>query len=259
MSEKPMGMPAPAEHVAGEEKETNEVELIAAEKKALEDFFGQNIEVPALPAEATPEKIENWEKLGFKLRYLPTMDIPRGNKYPGLRNELGLSLYKRIENGDLPVDSQQLKAGWLLVDERNRPNWQNNREQIFENDPFAETITELRKAGVINDYKIKGSRFNVSAEELDKPQVKAALAKVLDVEPEKLDLLRYVEFNILGNAFYPEWPGRDTTELFKDKCRGGHRLYGTCNCDSCLGLTSVEDVAPEKHWGALGFRPVVRF
>jgi len=49
--------------------------LIEAEKHKLEVFFGRSIDVPPLPDEIMPGQIEQWEKQGLELHYLPPIDM----------------------------------------------------------------------------------------------------------------------------------------------------------------------------------------
>lgn len=236
-----------------------ETELIVTEKQSLETFFGQTIEVPPLPAEITKEKIAHWEKMGFKLRYLPAMDMSESQNYPGWKKKPENWFYKQITEGNLVANSQTLTAGWVLVDTSLKPNYANG-EQMYADDPFSIAIKKLRQAGAIADYAKKDSRFNISADELAKSELKIALAKVLAVDPAQLGYLRAIEFNVLGNAFYPEWGETDTWEWFEDqgvKNLGGGRLNGGYSDNGGLSRVSCAESAPRDD--SLGFRPLVRF
>ena len=240
-------------------KTSFEIELIATEKQSLEAFFGQVIDIPPIPAEITKEKIAHWESLGFKLRYLPAMDMSKSQNYPGWKTKPETWFYEQITKGNLVANGQTLTAGWVLVDASPKPAYDNG-EQMYKDDPFATAITKLRQAGVIEDYKLPGSRFNISADELAKPELKIALAKVLAIDPAQLSYLRAIEFNILGNAFYPEWGETDTWEWFEDqgiKDLSGRRLGGGDSGSGGLSRVSYDSSGGRCDY--LGFRPLVRF
>ncbi len=129
---------------------------------------------------------------------------------------------------------------------------------MYENDPLASILADLRKRKIIQDFQVKNSRFNVSHNELHKPEVKEAIAEALGVKPENIRLPRVIEWNYIGNAFHNEWGNTNTWEWFEDDYMNGQRrLYGGLSENG--GLSSVNWFGPDYRHGNLGFRPLVVF
>jgi len=145
----------------------------------------------------------------------------------------------------------------MLIDGREKPQYQDGK-QTYENDILAETLEDLRKKKVITDFEVKGSRFNISWDELHKPEVKKAIAEALDVPEESLRLPRAIEWNYLGNAYHPKWGETNTWEWFEDSYQKGTGRLGGGNSGGG-GLSSVLWGDPSGRSDSLGFRPQVVF
>jgi len=119
----------------------------------------------------------------------------------------------------------------------------------------------LRAKKVIEGYTVKGSRFNLSPQELDKGAVRKAFAKAMkiDVIPNmQTTLPRALEFNLLGNIHYAHLDKTNSYEWFEDPYqKGSGRLYGG---DSGLGgLSDVNWDDSARRYGGIGFRVLGRF
>lgn len=184
-------------------------EIVNREKESLKAFFGKEIEVPSLPAEITAEKYRELKEKGFALHYLPAEELPQDRELPGWRNKPDVWFLDSVKRDFLPKDVLKLPGLWVAIDERGVPTYENG-QKTYERDVLAPVLEQLRNEGLIADYKNKGSRFNASYNELHKPEVKDALAKVLGVRSEQLRLPRVIEQSYLGNAFYSRWLGATT-------------------------------------------------
>ncbi|HEU0050806.1 MAG TPA: hypothetical protein VFQ60_01990 [Patescibacteria group bacterium] len=259
-------------------------EIIFCETQALRKFFGREIPVPHLPKEATRERILEWRRMGFELHYLPNLsvaeikrdregkilevtpiDFPGWKKKPGRRYTRGVYInsvefFDEVKTGGfLDLSALDLFGGWILIDTRKKPNFDKGK-QMYENDPLGPALEELRKKNVIEDFKIKGSRFNLSSNELENPKVLEAFAKVLNfhsIPGLEVSIPRTIEFNILGNIFYPEWGKTDTQEWFGDYGKGSNRLFGGDSNDG--GLSCVDDGVCRGRSDGVGFRVIGRF
>ena len=241
-------------------------ELIDREKEKLKEFFGEEIEVPPLPSEITPKRYEEWKEKGLELHYLPPVemkedsDFPGWEKKPGKRHtphaQWGIEFFDAIKNGDLPADAATLSGAWTLIDTRRKPQY-NSANQRYEDDPLGPVLEALRKKNFIADFKVKGSRYDISPEEFEKPEVRAALAEALGIPVEALHLPRAIDYNYIGNAFYPEWGETDTYEWFEDVYKGQHRLYGGDSDGG--GLSHVSWIGAASRYASIGFRPLGRF
>ncbi|TAK94855.1 hypothetical protein EPO05_05770 [Patescibacteria group bacterium] len=239
-------------------------QLIEKEEKTLSQFFSPDklVWVPKLPKSITLELFRFWESIGFELHYLPQAGMTQEKTFPGWTEKLHKWFYEQIQEKDIAADSATLKGEWVLVDGRSKPAYQNG-DQMYSNDPLAPILAKLRKKqslfrdSAIQDYKHKGSRFNISYDELQSVPVKIALAKLLRTTPENLSLPRAIEWNFLGNAHHPEWGTTNTWELFQDKhingdcLNGGDFDYG--------GFSNVFVHSPSDHLDNQGFRLMVRF
>lgn len=233
--------------------------LLEREAKALESFFGKKIDVPPLPAEITPEKYAEFKEKGFEMHYLPVEKIDEETEVPGWKTLPHGWFFEEIKRGNLPYDVLTLPGAWIAIDKRNKPEYERGN-QVYENDVFSPALEKLRKDGFISDYKLKGSRFNITYNELHKPEVNDALAKALGVSAGELRLPRAVEWNYLGNAFYSQWNeprGGDypITECFEDlyKNNEGHLSGGETDL-SYIHWDGVNDRGDD-----LGFRPIIIF
>ena len=244
---------------AGGEKELIQKEfseLIESEKEKLKEFFGYEIEIAPLPAEITEQRYIEWKKMGFELHYLPKERLTKERDLPGWR-EKPHNLFQYIEERKVDAEALELPGQWILIDEHEKPDYDNGN-QMYENDPLAEGVKELRERKILSDYKILGSRFFISSEDLRKDEVRQVFASVLKVNPEKIRLPRAIEFNFLGNAHYSEWGDTNTWESFADRYADRSRLHGGNKDRGGLSdinhLSSSDDSRPPG-----GFRLLVSF
>jgi len=239
-------------------KEAWQRERIKQETKKLSDFFGKDILVPEFPKEITSERLEQWERQGFELHYLPAMEMGKDMDYPGWEKKPNDWFYAELQAGKLSSDAATLKPGWILIDARDKPVYEGGK-QMYENDPFKQTIAQLRQQGQIAEGpegQDPGSRFSISWEEWNKAEVKQALAQVLKIQPEQLSLPRAIEFDVLGNLHYPSWGITNTWEWFCDK-RDRNCLYGGCGGIGGFSLIARDSVSSRA--GYLAARLLVRF
>jgi len=230
--------------------------IIKSEKASLKEYFGESIEVPKLPAEITKEKMEFWKNNKLKLHYSPGIEIKEDNEFPGQEKKLDEDIYKWIKEKKIAEDAATLPKGWILIDERPKPQYKNG-QQMYEEDILAPILADLREKGLIEDFAEKGSRFNISHDELNKPEVKAAIAEALKIKPKQLELPKYALFNFIGNKSHPEWGETDTSEWSQDEYTGGWPLDGG---DSVFGGLSCADRHSSGYRiSGLGFRLSVRF
>jgi len=233
-------------------------DLINRERNKLREFFGYDIEVPNLPDEITPEKCEQWKELGFELHYLPDEDLTKGRDLPGWKKKPGELFFNQISDGKLFPDSTKLAGSWVLIDSRAKPQYDNGEQSYENDDQIGDALGKLRQQGLIENYKETGSRFNISWDELNKTEMKEALAEILNTDPQNLRLPRAVEWNYLGNAFYESRGETNTYEWFEDEYdKGQGRLRGGSSGNG--GLSNVRWGGPGGRGVVLGFRPLVVF
>jgi hypothetical protein len=229
------------------------------ERESLKAFFGEDVDVPDVPSEVTPEQYEQWKQMGMEMHYVPLKDMTEDKNYPGWKKKptSNINLFNAIKDtkNKLVADTLKLPGAWVVVDTREKPQYQSGN-QMYANDPFKDVIEELRKQKVISGGKA-GSRFEISWDELHKPEVKAKLAEILGIAPDNLRLPRAIEMNFLGNAHYQKWGDTNTWEWFEDSYQGSRRLLGG---DSDYGGLSYVDWGVSGHrLVSSGFRPLIVF
>ncbi|HEU0050770.1 MAG TPA: hypothetical protein VFQ60_01800 [Patescibacteria group bacterium] len=261
-------------------------EIIVRESQALRKFFGEEIAIPPFPRQATKERILEWRRLGLELHYLPAITmakIKRGSKgkilevapieFPGWKKKPGkryanqgisIDFFDKIKSGDLDSSALDLPGAWILVDTREKPSYVGNSDQMYQNDFLGPILEELNEKGIIKQTRINtneplraDSRFGISPSELDDLRVKKAIAKVMGISEEYVSLPRAIEFNVLGNLYYPEWGETDTDEWFEDGYKEHWRLYGGASLDG--GLSCVSAGRCNYINGSIGFRMIARF
>jgi len=236
-----------------------EADIIEEEKRALEKFFERKIDVRPLPAEITAKRIEQWKRLGLELHYLPPMEITE--QILKLKNWIFKpDLRKHLEKFEISPATMVIPGGWLLVDGRPKPEFIPGGKHMYENDRefLGPVLEDLRGRGLIGKSVVPDdSRFDISPQALDKPEVKAAIAEACGLKPEQISLPRMVEFNILAHLHHPEWD-KGIWEIFLDdyKAEQAH-LFGCGNHDG--GLEDVDWIYNDRHNSKIGFRVVGRF
>jgi len=236
--------------------------LMKQEAAKLKAFFGESITVPPLPREITPERIKNWETMGFELHYLPPMDMTEDADFPGWEKKPEHWFYEEIANGTLPKDATLLPGAWVLVDGRQKPDYAKKGAQMYDHDPLAPVLEDLNRRGLISqtayDRTTKldaKSRFGLSPADFTKPEVMNAFAKALDLKPGQASLTEAIVWNVLANIHHPEWGTTNTAEWQKETLRSGGRLISGY---SDHGGASYVSWLVRPH-GNVGFRPLGRF
>ncbi len=251
----------------GMELEEKKEALYGTERAKLSEFFGRMIEVPDLPEGITLEKMWEWERKRLELHYLPPVDMseesPEGWVRPDFRN---------IDPKQLPPGAMLLPGCWVLVDGRPKPKYEDGDQYYKDDEDLLEPVLiKLRKRGLIEGFRHVLSRFNVSPEELEKPEVATAFAEAMGLaNPNRefpnpnpqaaVSLPRMIEFNVLGNLYHPEWgrPPSDCYEWFSDRHQGGRRRLRGGYSDGG-GLAYVYWGHPVYRDGRTGFRTLGRF
>ena len=231
-------------------------QIIEYNQKILFDFFGENFDIPPIPDTITNEQLELWEKNNLSLRWLPRLDMKRYEDLPAWKKKPNYAQY--LDAQKIPDNITTLQGGWMLVDTRDKPGY-NNGTQMYEDDFLGPTIAELRAKGIIAPYeKNLQSRFNVSPEELEKPEVIQAFAKAYGLPPNQLFLQRSMEFNLIGNMTNQQWDTTNTSEWFGDRYDAGQsRLLGGFSDNG--GLSYVGWYHRDDRNSFVGFRLLGRF
>lgn len=246
-------------------------ELVMREKITLRKFFGREIHVPAPPIEMTIESLHHWESLGFEPHYLPPEDLVdmtcdstgqiiaiKPKSLPGWKQKPEDWFFEQIKDGKVFQDATILPGCWVLIDTRQKPDYKKDGEQMYENDPLAPVLEKLREANIIEDYRVKDSRFYLSAEELEKPEVIAAFAEALGTSPQNLSLPSAMEFTVLSNIHHPKWGETNSSEWFRDsRDAGSERL---CGGTPVVGsLLYIFGCPTEGRNDRIGFRLIIQF
>jgi len=230
------------------------------EAAKLKAFFGESITVPPLPREITPERMKNWERMGFELHYLPPIDMTDDADFPGWEKKPHRWFYEAIAAGRIAKDATMLPGAWVLVDGRQKPRYAKGA-QMYDHDPLAPVLADLNRRGLISQSNYDGtekldprSRFGLSPEDFTKPEVMNAFAKALDLEQGQASLTEAIVWNVLANIHYPEWGTTDTTEWQKETDSDGRLASG---CSDSSGASAVYRYG--RPYDSVGFRPLGRF
>ncbi|HEU0050427.1 MAG TPA: hypothetical protein VFQ60_00020 [Patescibacteria group bacterium] len=248
-------------------------EIIARESVALRNFFGKEIIVPPLPKQATRERILEWRKLGLELHYLPPISMAeikrdvdgfvtnvQPKNFPGWKKKLSHWFFDKIKSWDLPPEAAKLPGAWVLVDARPKPI-EDDGKQMYLNDFLGPVLEELNKKEIIKRTSIHSktlladSRYGLSRIDLDNSRVKEAIAQAMNISETCLSLPSAIEFNFLGNIYYPQWDKTNTYEWFSDNLEGECLFGGSSHIG---GLSCVEKVNPASRYFDVGFRFIGR-
>src|SRR3989344_2495650 len=233
--------------------------LMKQEAATLSAFFGESVTVPPLPREITPERMKNWEAMGFELHYLPPIDMTEDADFPGWEKKPRSWFYEEIAAGHIAKDATMLPGAWVLVDGRQKPMYANGA-QMYDHDPLAPVLEDLNRRGLISQSNYgrtkldPRSRFGRSPADFDKPEVMNAFAEALDLKPGQASLTETIVWNVLANIHHPEWGTTDTDEWKKETDSGGRLVSGG----------SDHGGASHVYWydgpsELVGFRPLGRF
>lgn len=234
-------------------------QLVPQQKEAWKQFLGREIVVPQPPQELLDVWTHAIEQgiTVFEAHFLPKTELKQNSKYPGWLVKPKEWFWQKIKEGKVAKDAAKLKGSWVLIDASPKPNY-NDGQQLYENDPFAQTIVTLRGKDAIQTpaNTPSTSRFKISWDEIH-GQVLPEIARLLEVEGKKVRLPKEIEFNIIGNIHHPEWGQTNTWEWFEDSFEADGRL---CGGDSSHGgLADVGDDWSGDRSDGIGFRPLVVF
>ncbi|MFH1253473.1 MAG: hypothetical protein V1664_04045 [Candidatus Uhrbacteria bacterium] len=216
------------------------------------------------PDWVTEDWIKYWDSLGFDLCFLPAQDF-LNNSFPDDWLDRPNDFFSRlIETGQLPRSAAQLTGHWLLVDGRDKPKkrrrWISSDEaKFFEKIklPLGHFLRQQKTKQVYPqeflNYSFKAlgatSRFCLTPGEIEK--IREVVAELLYLPTEKVRLPNFVEYNCLGNLFFPQWASTATWEWLSDRA-GDKQLAAGAGSVSSLGLDPID------YWSTiLGFRFVV--
>ncbi|HEU0050664.1 MAG TPA: hypothetical protein VFQ60_01245 [Patescibacteria group bacterium] len=255
-------------------------EIYSREQKALKNFFGEEMKIPALPDYVTPERIGEWDKIGFDLHYLPPILMAamlkdkygvlqvKPKPFPGwremLENEIdptGINVFTAVKVGDMGETALTLPGCWILFDRTPKPDL----NEVYQKDVFAQDLEFLREAGVFSADPTSFSRLQISINELQSPAAMRVFAETLKVGnlPKANVLLpSIIEYNVLGNLYYPQLGRAPINEWFRDLDNSRYTLGGSSEFGGLEYVNSlefedarryVEDADPYK----VGFRLIV--
>lgn len=191
-------------------------EIMERERTALIQFFGRDFDVPPPPPEVTPELLEFWTDNLFTIRYLPKIKMARGEGFPGWKQEPSVDFYEVIQRGVLSAEALVLPGCWLLVDERQKPNYQVDGLQRYNRDELIETTLSNLQIGLHSLPASDSSRFGRCWDDLQDETVLKAMSKSLHLPSGSVRLPRLIEWNFLANTHYQAWGNTDTAEWFED-------------------------------------------
>ena len=240
-------------------------QIIQREQKAINHFFNtKKISAPTLPSWIDSALIQHWHKLLFNLHYLPPVALEENLTLHLWQDRPNKYFYKKIKQGMLNVKAKFLPGKWILIDSRDKPakkicwitsmdTWvlkrigfkpknyfKKKNKQIYE----QEYLTNLLK------QKGFGSRFCLSINDIH--TLKPFILDLLKIQNKTIRLPYFMEYNYLGNNFYPNWAKTKTWEWFEDKFDKNQHLAGGSETVGCIGWE------PPDFWSTiLTFRPVV--
>lgn len=240
--------------------------FLKEEEKSLSNFFGEkfNLSLPAI-SEDNFKKLSNF---GFDLHFLPQIEITKEKNFPGWREKPKNNFFNLIKKEKLPTSAASLWGKWIFIENRKKPRkncWWITKDdlgvkilnKIFHFD-FKKHCQKINRQPYENDFllpilKANGfaSRFSLTWREIEEI-IKPETAKLLGVSAEKIRLPRFIEWNFLANAFYPQWGKTSTWEWFSDRLATGECLSGGCKSLNILGWD------PPDFWSTmLGFRLLI--
>ncbi|MFH0780301.1 MAG: hypothetical protein V1928_05655 [Parcubacteria group bacterium] len=236
-------------------------DIIKQEQESINLFFNtEKIIVPPLPEWITEKHVERWQSLFFDLHFLPRVEMKEDLNLEKWKDRPEKVFYDKVEDRKITAAAVFLPGKWVLVDSRNKPErkrlWINKNEAKLLR-IFGVDFKKSEKQQYDNDYLKEilhnegfGSRFCLNINDIDK--LKPFAADILQVKNGIVRLPRFIEWNYMANAFYPQWATTKTWEWFEDKygndCHlaGGHLSSGVIGWD------------PENYWSTiLGFRFIV--
>ena len=242
--------------------------ILNREKELHQNFFGKNFakEFDYSKFSATLErygeaKFAEWRDFGLEPHFLPAVKMSQNRSFPGWKVKPENWFYEEVSRGKILENPLQLggEGGQVvLADIRCKPSHSNGC-QIWEKDScLGDIIFKLREDRKISDYKIKNSRFGVSALEVEN-NIVPALARKLGLMARQVRSERAIEFNVLSQMLSDTPRVKDgetnTWVWFADhfKSDGGRFFGGSSEYD---GLADVSQSETDYHW-RISFRLLV--
>lgn len=236
------------------------------EEEILSNFFGQRLDL-SFP-DFSKEILKKLFNFGFDLHYLPNIELTKDKNFLGWREKPKKTFFDLIEKRKLPLSSLSLPGKWIFIEKRKKPK--KNFWWITKDDPWTKILKKIFRFDLKkycqkvssqqyeDDFLLPilkknnfSSRFSISWWEIDEI-IRPEIAKLLDLPIEKVRLPKFIEWNFLGNAFYPFWGKTSTWEWFSDRLSTGECLTGGANSLSAIGWDS-----PDFWSTILGFRILI--
>ena len=216
--------------------------MIKKEKRAIKDYFGQNVE-PA-PLELDEAKLEDLKTKGLECHFLPQVtyeDFPKGS--------LSDYFLKLAKQSSLRDDSLGISPGWRLVETEPKPP--KGRIWLYKN-PLFDFIEKLgvESRGLCGlSPELKSVRWNELEKRIGttREEIDALLAKDFNLRSPT-----YLEYVYLGECFYNDWGETKTWEWLRDELEDGRYLAAGFKRVKSLGAD------PPDHWSTiLGYRLIL--
>ena len=236
-------------------------QLVIDQTQVLESFFGH--EALPKPPESLLEFIERTKELGFsfELYFEPKVTFTDDSNYPGLVVKPHPWLFEQIGKGNVEPDSASLSGQWAAMEGLQKPEYDDGK-QLYENDPLAPVLEQLRIDGKIPvpdwcRHIPTISRFGISPEEIDKYVVPAfselsGADKQITAGELVAGLSPWAAWFYRGNTIHPEWGQTNTWEWFANNFGTAHRLIGGRRDDG--GLAGVHYRWRDRRRDGIGFR-----
>ena len=238
--------------------------IVDLERKSHKDFFGTPFGLSKFTKTLKTygqAAVVTWQNLGLEPHFLPGIVLSQDSNLLGWKikpepwfwNKIKEGKIRWLIKGELVADQKagDLEGITILVDTRLKPKYGDE----YKDDWLGQIISGLRKAGKIQDFNPRSSRFNVSAEETE--LIKAEAAKILGLKSEQIRLEREIEANVIPQM-YPYMPrvndGRTNTWEWREEFFGGrgYRLDGGYSGGG--GLAGVSCGSGGHPWGSRAFR-----
>ena len=244
----------------------NRDSIIKTEREEIARFFNvESPQVPDLQDWVDDGLIQYWNDHLFHVHYLPRVSLDENMDVPLWRERPSEQFYKKIREGKIREEAKNLPGTWILIDARDKPTkkvpWIRKTDVwLFEKLGFHPK-TYLKKWSAQSHQReyinavLKergfGSRFCLSLSEID--ELKPFILEFLKIDKSKtIRLPHFIEYNYLGNAFYPQWGTTKTWEWFEDIFDDSQHLAGGSGSVRAIGWD------PPDYWSTiLTFRPVI--
>jgi hypothetical protein len=236
-------------------------QLVSSEQTAWDNFFGYPVDIPT-PPQTLLETLKQIQDKGYttmEAHYIPPVSA-------GSASALGWRV--KPESGAWDNDSKVKVGGyWVLVDGIENAGTTNHQAgdpyaDVYNNDPLASIMSSLRETGTIGiDSGIsdsdKGTRFDTTWNEVHSiilPQI----AQEFGISSGAIRLTYFLEENVLGNVFHPDWGNHNAQVMTEDTLNGGQvRITGSNLYGGLAGYSDYSDRGSRDV--TVGFRPVVAF